>query len=667
MAPEQLSGTEPSVKGDLYSLGLVLYELFTGKRAFEASSLAELRRLQEHTTPSSPSSLLKEIDPLVERVILRCLERDPRKRPTSALQVAAALPGADPLAAALAAGETPSPEMVAAAGDERVLKPRTAWVCLAGVVAAVCLLIFLAPRATILGLAPMNKSPDALVDRARQLAAGLGYTELPADNAYWFAHDYKFVRYRALHTPWPQRARQLVTADFGPLHFLYRESPHAMAILPTIPSAVTDVNPPMNVSGMAMMTLDPRGRLLKFSAIPPQIEDSSGPWPSPNWEALFTSAGLDTKRFTRVDPKWLSPMPFDARAEWAGSTTAEPTTSIQVVAAAYHGKPVYFETLGPWDQSAITQGVPDSVENIAEATFAIVALGVLFGAALFSRRNIRSGRGDRKGAFRIAAAVFCIQMLWWIVRSHHVANIVDEYFMFMLNFGNGLASAAFVWVAYMALEPYVRRRWPNLLISSTRVISGKVWDPLVGRDVLVGVLAGGGMALAVYIANALPYWFNLRPMTPISADENSIGGPGNFVAFFLIYVIAFGFTRGIGSLAAIFLFRVLLRKRWLAVVAAGVVGVMFQLQGENFPLEIARESVFIAIVILVLLRFGLLACMIAYFVGFVLEYAPLTLDLSRWYAGRSLFVIAFFLALAFYGFRASLAGRPVISAKVLDD
>src|SRR5437879_12792884 len=119
--------------------------------------------------------------------------------------------------------------------------------------------------------------PAAPVYLARQLVAGFGYPELPADKLYWFAYDYKFVRYRALHTPWPQRARQLVTADFGPLHFLYRESPHAMAILPTIPSAVTDVNPPMNVSGMAMMTLDPRGRLLKLIAIPPQIEDSRGP------------------------------------------------------------------------------------------------------------------------------------------------------------------------------------------------------------------------------------------------------------------------------------------------------------------------------------------------------------------------------------------------------
>ena len=64
-----------------------------------------------------PSSMVRDLDPAVERVILRCLEHDPALRPGSALAVAAALPGGDPLAAALAAGETPSPEMVAAAGE----------------------------------------------------------------------------------------------------------------------------------------------------------------------------------------------------------------------------------------------------------------------------------------------------------------------------------------------------------------------------------------------------------------------------------------------------------------------------------------------------------------------------------------------------------------------
>ena len=134
MAPEQLAGKEVTVKSDIYSLGLVLYEIFTGKRAFEASTLPELMRLREQSAPTSPSSLVRDLDPLLERVILRCLEKDPALRPSSALQVAAALPGGDPLAAALAAGETPSPQMVAAAGETAGLAPRIAVACLAAVI-----------------------------------------------------------------------------------------------------------------------------------------------------------------------------------------------------------------------------------------------------------------------------------------------------------------------------------------------------------------------------------------------------------------------------------------------------------------------------------------------------------------------------------------------------
>ena len=47
MAPEQLAGGRVTVRSDLYALGLVLYELFTGKRAFDAGTVAELRRLHE--------------------------------------------------------------------------------------------------------------------------------------------------------------------------------------------------------------------------------------------------------------------------------------------------------------------------------------------------------------------------------------------------------------------------------------------------------------------------------------------------------------------------------------------------------------------------------------------------------------------------------------------
>ena len=121
MAPEQLAGSEVTAQSDIYALGLVLYELFTGQRAIEAKNVAELVRKREAGI-LPPSQIVRDLDPAIDRAILRCLERDPAERPSSALGVAAALPGGDPLAAALAAGETPSPEMVAAAGSTSALR-----------------------------------------------------------------------------------------------------------------------------------------------------------------------------------------------------------------------------------------------------------------------------------------------------------------------------------------------------------------------------------------------------------------------------------------------------------------------------------------------------------------------------------------------------------------
>jgi serine/threonine protein kinase len=100
MAPEQLNGQPASVRTDLYALGLVLFEIFTGRRAYDAKTLGDLKQLHDTGSVATPSSIVRDLDPAVERVILRCLDKDPQKRPGSALAVAAALPGADPLAAA---------------------------------------------------------------------------------------------------------------------------------------------------------------------------------------------------------------------------------------------------------------------------------------------------------------------------------------------------------------------------------------------------------------------------------------------------------------------------------------------------------------------------------------------------------------------------------------
>src|SRR4051812_30364881 len=201
MAPEQLTGGAASVKTDLYALGLILFEMFTGKRVFEAKTFNELLSLHEGKTITNPSSMVRDLDPAIERVILRCLEHDPAQRPGSALAVAAALPGGDPLAAALAAGETPSPEMIAAAGETSAFSPAMGLSLLAAIVAGILAVAVLSDRTLFVARIPMDKGADALEDRARETLTKLGYADRPADTARGFLvlQDYIFYVLRTDH------------------------------------------------------------------------------------------------------------------------------------------------------------------------------------------------------------------------------------------------------------------------------------------------------------------------------------------------------------------------------------------------------------------------------------------------------------------------------------
>jgi serine/threonine-protein kinase len=99
MAPEQFAGKEVTARSDIYALGLVLYELFTGKPAFEGKTYDEIMRARLESKPERPSALVRDLDPAVELVIMRCLEQEPELRPSSALIVSAALPGGEYLIA----------------------------------------------------------------------------------------------------------------------------------------------------------------------------------------------------------------------------------------------------------------------------------------------------------------------------------------------------------------------------------------------------------------------------------------------------------------------------------------------------------------------------------------------------------------------------------------
>ena len=314
MAPEQLAGQAASVRTDLYALGLVLFEIFTGRRAYDAKTLGELKQLHDTGSVTTPSSVVRDLDPAVERVILRCLDKDPDKRPGSALAVAASLPGADPLAAALAAGETPSPAMLVAAGESEALGLVPGLATVAFVAIGLIALAFLASRITITGRVPLDKPPAVLADRVQQFLTSLGYTEPVADSASGLARSDVFLRWLPTVDQRPQRWDILKTGSPWALVFWHRTSPRPL-VTSRSQSQVTTADPPMTVSGMTLVIVDTLGRVVEFQAVPSQFDSTPPPESTPPWDKLFDAAGLDLAAFTPATPQW-SPRDFATHGLW---------------------------------------------------------------------------------------------------------------------------------------------------------------------------------------------------------------------------------------------------------------------------------------------------------------------------------------------------------------
>jgi hypothetical protein len=667
MAPELFVGTAPSVRSDLYALGVVMYETFSGQPLIDPERLSALTRLPLRVQPRSLSEIVPHCDPAVQNIIEHCLESDPARRPASALDVVAALPGSDAMVAALAAGVTPAPAVVASSGRRMGLS----WAAAGGLLAAfVALLSVVALLIRPSGIAPaLDQAQPAVLlhDLARRLAAELNYGRPSDHTAGGFSYRPSEAFFSGLTDERASRVPRLVGNEYGDFYYWYRQSPNPLtpdsALNLTFGAARPGLaDPPQDRANMLKMVFDSRGRLVAFAAVAPRAADIAQPLPKPDWSVLFRAAGLTAAELTPsapIEPERPDEFLADERFAWTGNSAAGGAAPLRVEAATRAGRPVYFALVQApanpaeawWFDDTWRLSVGIHTRVIALALVALIAVPLAW-------RNIRFGRSDRRGGLRLATFVFLIRMLIWTLIASHVSRLDAEFILFLFAALGALLEAALAALFYVALEPYVRRFWPQTIITWARVLNGRLRDPLVGRDLLIGALIGVVAALLVELDRLLVGWLGLALRAPLRFADTLLPLLGGRPALASILGAALIATYlGLFIVIILVLSRNVVRRTWLAAAMTIVITApMYLPQSANPFVSWLPLGLLLALEVWAAVRFGLWVVICANFVGRVLITLPVAFPPSAGTPDATLFPLLIVVGLAAIG--AILACRP---------
>ena len=659
MAPEQLRGESTTERSDLYALGLVLYEMVTGERRFQAGSVPELLSRHEESRPEALSGRLAEVDvdPALRTVIDRCLRERPEDRPGSIHAVLAALPGGDPLQAAMEAGETPSPELVAAAEGPGTVRPWMA-AALFGAIATMTLLnAVLAPTWQVPGVLPVPEGPEVLAARARDVLRDVGIEPEQGQQVYHFDFDWDLRLWLdeeiGGEDPWAD-APELAPS---PAQLWYRYAPPGVSLSSRRDhkEVVSPDDPALDEPGMVRIRLDVFGRLLELTVVPEERLQAAEAEEVP-WQPLLEATRLEPSSLESTAPEWMPPVGAMERRAWIGTYPDQSELPIRVEAASAGGSPVWLRVIPPWTRpgevSAARLQRWEQFDRILSVLLAATILLLTITAFWLARRNLRRGRGDRRGAVRLGLVVGGAWYVERVLGADLIPEIVVGQLLFLLLLPIGLGLVT--WLFYLALEPYLRRTWPRLLVGWHRLAAGKLRDPRIGREILVGLVLGG---LYLMLLDPLSRIFDVTPL-PYSP---SLGLLDRFRDLFQVLAGAFGGALLLALLWALVLLlsTLLLRRRWLGVGGLWVAMLVLGTGWGIFELRlfVLMKVLFATVMVFVLVRYGLLALAAALFARDVLEMFPVTLDSSLWYFPHALVSIVTLLALAAWAAWRSLGER----------
>ncbi len=640
MAPEQIGGAGATIKSDIYALGLVLYELLTGRRVFSATNIPELlRQRREPIIP--PTQIVREIDPAVETTILQCLAINPEHRPNSALEVLSALSGGDPLKAALAAGQTPSPSDVAAAPVRGTLKPSVAWMCVISVLVATGLFTQTTWRTTVLGRIRSPLSPEVLAVKAEEAMRTLGYRTPFTHVASGFTYNDDALRAAATTSIDPAMR---AAAEKRMILFWHRSS--ALPIMPLSSRAeVTPLDPAVR-PGDAFAMLDLNGRLIQYQTL---LNDQSSQKLADPLSNFIHLAGLES-----------------AIQDGKGSVHAKLDNSIPVSIQyeVHDGNLSSAKVIPPWT-------IPEkdrTVQILSAGDFPTILTIIMVLASIpIAVHNLKAGRGDSQGALRVGLLVLGCTLAVHLLYAHHEWIVYYESLLFVEGSSYALYRGVTASLLYLALEPFVRRVWPETLVSWTRWLSGSLRDPMVARDILIGTTTTwcllGSWSLAMMLSHQTELFMMKRNLQGLFGLTHC--------AVITLEVVAQSVRIGLTFLLLLLLLRAFSRIRWLALLVLFLITVGFMTSilttdsGMNF-VGVAMAILWGIALVTILARFGLLSMIALTFFGMLNGYLPDAAHPTDWTALPTWWQAGLAVMIALYGLYFATGRRPFGESKLLE-
>jgi serine/threonine-protein kinase len=413
------------------------------------------------------------------------------------------------------------------------------------------------------------------------------------------------------------------------------------------------------------------GRLLALEALPLSGPDSSA-LRGANLSALIDAAGRDPARAVGVPPPVAFAVYADTVAAWRLSDSTAPETTL--VAAAIRGHVVRVETFA--GRNALGQlalVANDSAPGIQDWSQVLLLLVLpMVGGIILARRNLRAKRGDIRGALVVGISIVILFLLYHLF-SMNLGEIGPFAILVGLTasapLGHALIRGVTMLLAYLAIEPYVRRLWPSVLVSWARLVAGRLRDPIIGRDVLVGAAVGAALPFVFVAAQsaekALGFPVDPGRLSPVLLDA-VISAPSVLAVVSL--ALALGIFRATTYYTILLILRFVLRNNRLAAIATLVLFVLAltDYSSKSLWLDIPVSLLMWGAVVWVAVRFGYVAMTVIVIVSLLAEGLPWTLDFSSWVAPQTLFAWGIMAVLLGYGFLTAVGGKSLFSDPLSD-